>query len=203
MSNKRTYSRDLPNCPDCGVRPGKRHTLGCDVEQCPRCYGQMLQCLMMGCQESIPGTQWPPSKKEREPWTGEWPESGQCFHHCDQPASHRLHRAKNALRGALRPFFDGEAHRACPANKSHCWGCQRPWKRCNVSNQSQASFTRITGQRWPGGSSIWVPLRKDFNCLGLDASHVPEMLCLCLECVVEYMNGFNQLLAEQQNPVTE
>lgn len=34
-------------CGDCGVRPGGFHHLGCDVQRCPLCAGQMISC---GCQ---------------------------------------------------------------------------------------------------------------------------------------------------------
>jgi hypothetical protein len=35
---------DFPACDDCGVRRGKLHLLGCDLEPCPRCDGQAIRC---------------------------------------------------------------------------------------------------------------------------------------------------------------
>ena len=34
-------------CHDCAVIKGQLHVAGCDVEACPRCFGQLLSC---GCQ---------------------------------------------------------------------------------------------------------------------------------------------------------
>jgi hypothetical protein len=31
-------------CHDCNVEPGGLHHLGCDVERCPRCGGQLIAC---------------------------------------------------------------------------------------------------------------------------------------------------------------
>lgn len=33
-------------CHDCGVQPGGFHHLGCDMQRCPLCRGQMMLC---GC----------------------------------------------------------------------------------------------------------------------------------------------------------
>ena len=39
----------LPHkCPECQVGTGGFHHLGCGVEQCPNCYGQILFCLCEG-----------------------------------------------------------------------------------------------------------------------------------------------------------
>ena len=37
-------------CHDCGAGPGKFHHPGCDMEECPKCRGQMLWC---NCFEDI------------------------------------------------------------------------------------------------------------------------------------------------------
>ena len=31
-------------CGGCGVQPGGFHHLGCDMERCPRCDGQLIMC---------------------------------------------------------------------------------------------------------------------------------------------------------------
>lgn len=69
--------RTLTECRDCGALPGKYHTLGCDVERCPYCGGQLLMCLMCGCVEAYESP-WPPPLDDRMPWTGEWPGEREC-----------------------------------------------------------------------------------------------------------------------------
>jgi hypothetical protein len=39
-------SRDGTACHDCGIVDGLIHAEGCDMERCPRCYGQLISC---GC----------------------------------------------------------------------------------------------------------------------------------------------------------
>ncbi len=68
----------LQECHDCGALPGEYHKMGCDVERCPRCGGQLLMCLICGCSESGSREPWPPPLDDREAWTGEWPGHREC-----------------------------------------------------------------------------------------------------------------------------
>jgi hypothetical protein len=40
----RWRSRKGWRCGDCGVQPGGWHHLGCDMERCPVCRGQLICC---------------------------------------------------------------------------------------------------------------------------------------------------------------
>lgn len=42
------------NCHDCGVKEGQLHKLGCDMEQCPKCDGQLISCGCFPNFENLP-----------------------------------------------------------------------------------------------------------------------------------------------------
>lgn len=58
---------DLKICGDCGVDPGETHKPGCDVEMCPGCGWQRIQC-----DDEAHGLM-PDSV-----WTGVWPGVVEC-----------------------------------------------------------------------------------------------------------------------------
>lgn len=52
-------------CHDCAVKPGQKHSEGCDVARCHSCGGQRLSC---DCEN--PG---------EDVWTGIWPGIKECY----------------------------------------------------------------------------------------------------------------------------
>jgi hypothetical protein len=38
------YAAKVARCGDCDAKPGNYHHLGCDIEECPRCAGQLISC---------------------------------------------------------------------------------------------------------------------------------------------------------------
>jgi len=54
---------ELHTCHDCNAKPGELHELGCDMETCPKCGGQLISC---SCNNKL-GL----SNKNRISWLGE------------------------------------------------------------------------------------------------------------------------------------
>jgi len=42
MFDEPEYEPD--ECHDCGAKPGELHMKGCDMEECPKCGGQLIGC---------------------------------------------------------------------------------------------------------------------------------------------------------------
>jgi len=59
---------DHDNCPACGVPRGDHHEIGCDIEQCPYCGGQLISC---DCGRI-------PPLDDRMAWSGVWPGVTEC-----------------------------------------------------------------------------------------------------------------------------
>jgi hypothetical protein len=41
---RKEYATKVLRCGDCATTPGNYHHAGCDIEECPRCGGQILSC---------------------------------------------------------------------------------------------------------------------------------------------------------------
>lgn len=59
-------------CHDCEAKPGEYHDMGCDVERCPDCGGQMIGCYCEDPRETF-------DEGERLIWTGYWPGTKECI----------------------------------------------------------------------------------------------------------------------------
>ena len=53
-------------CHDCDCLLGEKHYDGCDVEECPKCHGQLISCECT--EESTPKSGWWPKLNEKIPY---------------------------------------------------------------------------------------------------------------------------------------
>jgi hypothetical protein len=71
MSNKARNLAPLPACMRCDALVGEWHELGCQMEGCPYCGGQLLLCLWFGCPAVLSDPpDWSPPQDDRIPWDG-------------------------------------------------------------------------------------------------------------------------------------
>jgi len=64
-------------CDECEVCPGEFHEVGCDLERCPCCMGQLISCRCTNVEhpgwikeEDEDGITWRPAGSKRIPWSG-------------------------------------------------------------------------------------------------------------------------------------
>jgi DNA-binding transcriptional ArsR family regulator len=73
MANKTMVPDEiLRDCPSCGVAPGSYHKLGCSIEACRHCGGQLIDCTRRLDNSEDSKAWWPPLD-EREVFTGRLP----------------------------------------------------------------------------------------------------------------------------------
>src|SRR5262249_1259383 len=86
-----------------------------------------------------------------------------------------------------------------PASTNRCPGCGKRWRSINNDAVLLKRFENMVGLEWPVEStSISLPLKRDFDPLGLDSTEIPERIPLCLGCTLDYMQQFNEELAEMK-----
>lgn len=54
-SERQSWGADRGPCGDCGVKKGQFHVMGCDIERCPGCGGQVITC---GCVDLDDANTW-------------------------------------------------------------------------------------------------------------------------------------------------
>jgi hypothetical protein len=77
-------------------------------------------------------------------------------------------------------------------NPGRCFCCGREARTVTGPSTYRGRFKAMTGHKWPGPA--YFSVAKDFDCLGLDSTHVPAQALFCLPCAVDYMNEFNRRL---------
>ena len=96
-------------------------------------------------------------------------------------------------------WFAKENYEHRPASIKRCLGCGKEWRCIKNEPVLLERFENMVGLEWPVEcTSISLPLKKDFDALGLDSTHIPQRVVLCLGCTLDYMQIFNEQLAEMK-----
>ena len=96
-------------------------------------------------------------------------------------------------------WFVKDTYEHQPASVNRCLGCGKRWSSIKNDLILLERFENMVGLTWPlESTSISLPLKTDFHTLNRDSTGIPQFILLCLGCTIDYMESFNEELAEMK-----